>query len=185
MARPCSDPAVRANDMRHAKERNAFFEPKAKPFNRVGRGIELTEAGYVFWRARNLSLRGWKRPNSPLNEFGSLKRGAIIVQASQTIVSYWLPHHLVTFRQAYPPIQIRLSNTARFAQRPKMERRKSDMSKAWGGTGISRAGRLPRGCSWCWIREGARRIRASPPGSAGPAMPFWCLVKIWDHNAPG
>jgi DNA-binding transcriptional LysR family regulator len=118
--------------MRHAKERNAFFEPKAKPFNRVGRGIELTEAGYVFWRARNLSLRGWKRPNSPLNEFGSLKRGAIIVQASQTIVSYWLPHHLVTFRQAYPPIQIRLSNTARFAQRPKMERRKSDLSKAWG-----------------------------------------------------
>jgi len=168
MARPCSDPAVRANDMRHAKERNAFFEPKAKPFNRVGRGIGLTEAGYVFWRARNLSLRGWKRPNSPLNEFGSLKRGAIIVQASQTIVSYWLPHHLVTFRQDYPPIQIRLSNTARFAQRPKMERRKSDLSKAWGGTGISRAGRLPRGCSWCWIREGARRIRASPRGPQDP-----------------
>jgi hypothetical protein len=66
-----------------------------------------------------------------------------------------------------------------------MERRKSALSKAWWGTGISRAGRLPRGCSWCWIREGARRIRASPPGFAGPAMPFWCLVKIWDHNAPG
>jgi DNA-binding transcriptional LysR family regulator len=160
--------------MRHAKERNAFFEPKAKPFNRVGCGIELTEAGYVFWRARNLSLRGWKRPNSPLNEFGSLKRGAIIVQASQTIVSYWLPHHLVTFRQDYPPIQIRLSNTARFAQRPKMERRKSDLSKAWGarafrepvgsledapGVGYERApvvsGRRPRGPQDPPCRSGA------------------------------
>jgi DNA-binding transcriptional LysR family regulator len=73
-------------------------EPKAKPFNHVGRGIELTEAGYVFCRARNLSLRGWKRQNSPLNEFGSLKRGAIIVQASQTIVSYWRNYPLPFFR---------------------------------------------------------------------------------------
>jgi hypothetical protein len=73
------------------RKRETDFSNLKRPFNRVGRGIELTEAGYVFWRARSLSLRGWKRPNSPLNEFGSLKRGAIIVQASQTIVSYWLP----------------------------------------------------------------------------------------------
>src|SRR4029453_7735905 len=52
-----------------------------------------------------------------LSEFGSLRRGTLSVQASQTIASYWLPHHLVAFRRAYPQIQIRLAigNTAQVA----------------------------------------------------------------------
>jgi DNA-binding transcriptional LysR family regulator len=49
-----------------------------------------------------------------LMEFGSLKRGTLSVQASQTIASYWLPRYLVAFRRAYPHIDIRFSigNTA-------------------------------------------------------------------------
>jgi len=41
-----------------------------------------------------------------------------MVQASQTIASYWLPRHLATFRQAYPGIDIRLrvSNTKQTAE---------------------------------------------------------------------
>jgi DNA-binding transcriptional LysR family regulator len=52
-----------------------------------------------------------------LGEFGTLKRGTLSVQASQTIASYWLPRHLVAFRRAYPQIQIRLAigNTAQVA----------------------------------------------------------------------
>ena len=49
-----------------------------------------------------------------LAELAGLRRGVLALQASQTISSYWLPRHLVTFRRAYPGIDIRLSigNTA-------------------------------------------------------------------------
>ncbi len=52
-----------------------------------------------------------------LSELGGLKRGALAVQASQTIASYWLPRHLVAFRRAHPGIDIRLGvcNTAQVA----------------------------------------------------------------------
>jgi DNA-binding transcriptional LysR family regulator len=52
-----------------------------------------------------------------LSEFGSLKRGTLSIQASQTVADYWLPRHLVAFRRAYPQINIRLAigNTAQVA----------------------------------------------------------------------
>ena len=52
-----------------------------------------------------------------LSEASGLKSGTLSVQASQTIASFWLPRHLVAFRQAYPGIDVRLSigNTAQVA----------------------------------------------------------------------
>ena len=52
-----------------------------------------------------------------LSELGNLTRGTLAVHASQTIANYWLPRHLVAFRQKYPGIDIRLtiSNTAQVA----------------------------------------------------------------------
>jgi len=52
-----------------------------------------------------------------LSELGGLKRGTLLVQASQTISSYWLPRHLVAFRRAHPGIDIRLTvgNTTQVA----------------------------------------------------------------------
>jgi DNA-binding transcriptional LysR family regulator len=49
-----------------------------------------------------------------LSEASDLKSGTLVVQASQTIASFWLPRHLVAFRRAYPGIDVRLSvgNTA-------------------------------------------------------------------------
>jgi len=45
------------------------------------------------------------------------KRGTLMVQASQTIASFWLPRHIVAFRRAYPGIDIRLGigNTSQVA----------------------------------------------------------------------
>jgi DNA-binding transcriptional LysR family regulator len=61
-----------------------------------------------------------------LNEFDSLKRGTLAVQASQTIASYWLPRHLVAFRRAYPRSRSvsRSATRRRLRQRSKTERRK-------------------------------------------------------------
>src|SRR5260221_3118208 len=86
-------------------------------FDRVGRHIELTEAGRAFLAEARAVLARAEAAELALSEFGNLKRGTLSVQASQTIASYWLPRHLVAFRRAYPQIQIRLAigNTAQVA----------------------------------------------------------------------
>ena len=88
-----------------------------KLFNRVGRGIELTEAGRLFLAEAKAVLARAEAAELALAEIGGLKRGTLSVQASQTIASYWLPRHLVAFRRAHPGIDIRLSvgNTAQVA----------------------------------------------------------------------
>jgi DNA-binding transcriptional LysR family regulator len=85
-----------------------------KLFNRIGRNIELTEAGRAFLQEARAVLARAEAAELALVEFSNLKRGVLSVQASQTIAGYWLPRHLAAFRQAYPLIDIRLSigNTA-------------------------------------------------------------------------
>jgi len=88
-----------------------------KLFNRVGRRIELTAAGQVFLMEARAVLAQAEVAQLALSEYGSLRRGALSIQASQTIAGYWLPRHIVAFRRAYPQIQIRLAigNTAQVA----------------------------------------------------------------------
>ena len=88
-----------------------------KLFHRVGRGVELTEAGSQFLVEARAVLARAATAESMLHEFGGLQRGSLLVQASQTIASYWLPRHLVAFRRAYPKIDLRLliGNTAQVA----------------------------------------------------------------------
>ncbi len=89
----------------------------AKLFHRVGRGIALTEAGQVFLVEARAVLARAAAAELALAELGGLQRGTLSVMASQTIASYWLPRHLVAFRQRHPGIDIRLSvgNTAQVA----------------------------------------------------------------------
>lgn len=89
-----------------------------KLFNRIGRRIELTEAGRAFLSQARTILSQVERAELALSEFGSLERGTLVVQASQTIASYWLPRHLVAFRRAHPRIDVRLTigNTAQVAE---------------------------------------------------------------------
>jgi len=88
-----------------------------KLFNRVGRRIELTEAGQVFLIEARAVLAQAEAARLAMSEYGTLQRGTLSIQASQTIAGYWLPRHMVAFRRAYPHIQIRLAigNTAQVA----------------------------------------------------------------------
>lgn len=88
-----------------------------KLFHRIGRGIELTEAGTLFLTEARAVVARAGAAESLLAELGGLKRGTLTVQASQTIAGYWLPRHLVAFRHAYPGVDIRLTvgNTAQVA----------------------------------------------------------------------
>jgi len=88
-----------------------------KLFNRVGRRIELTEIGAVFLAEARAILAQVNRAEVALSEFGTMERGTLTIQASQTIAGYWLPRHLVAFRGAHPRIDVQLTigNTARVA----------------------------------------------------------------------
>jgi DNA-binding transcriptional LysR family regulator len=110
--------AARALNLAQSAASNAIASLEArhgtKLFNRVGRHIELTQAGQAFLQEARAVLATAEAADLTLVEFGDLKRGVLSVQASQTIASYWLPRHLVAFRRAHPQIDIRLSigNTA-------------------------------------------------------------------------
>lgn len=107
LAQSAASHAIAALESRHA----------TKLFDRIGRRIELTEAGHVFLAEAQAVLARAEAAELALSEFGSLKRGTLSIQASQTIAGYWLPRHLVAFQQAYPQIKIRLAigNTAQVA----------------------------------------------------------------------
>ena len=86
-------------------------------FHRVGRRVELSEAGRIFLGEARAVLSRAQAAEQVLAELGGLKRGHLRVQASQTISGYWLPRHLVAFRRAYPEIDLHLAigNTAQVA----------------------------------------------------------------------
>jgi DNA-binding transcriptional LysR family regulator len=65
-------------------------------FSRVGRRIELTDAGRLFLDEAYAVLARAQAAELALSEIAGLERGALTVYASQTIASYWLPPQLVT-----------------------------------------------------------------------------------------
>ena len=87
-------------------------------FHRIGRHIELTEAGRLFLEEARSVLARAAAAELALSELGGLKRGTLAAQASQTIASYWLPRRLVAFHRDYPEIALRvgIGNTAQVAK---------------------------------------------------------------------
>ncbi|MGH6761002.1 MAG: LysR family transcriptional regulator [Phyllobacterium sp.] len=87
-------------------------------FNRVGRHIELTEAGRLFLSEAKATLARAHMAELVLSELGGLKRGTLAVHASQTIASYWVPSLLTRFHTQYPSVEIDLTigNTQTVAQ---------------------------------------------------------------------
>jgi DNA-binding transcriptional LysR family regulator len=86
-------------------------------FDRVGRRIELTDAGRIFLTEARAVLVRAASAEAVLADLAGLRRGTLRVQASQTIASHWLPRHLVSFRQRFPDITVSLAigNTAEVA----------------------------------------------------------------------
>jgi len=87
-------------------------------FHRVGRRIETSPAGRIFLDEARRTLASARAAEATLAELGALQRGSLVIHASQTISSYWLPPLLVRFRQAHPAIALELviANTDHVAQ---------------------------------------------------------------------
>ena len=81
----------------------------ARLFERVGRGIKLTETGAIFLVEAKAVLAQVDRAELVLAEIAGLRRGRLQIQASETIASYWLPSRLVAFRRANPGLKISLA----------------------------------------------------------------------------
>lgn len=88
-----------------------------KLFDRVGRGIVLTQEGRTFLSEARAVLARAHDAEQVLRDFAGLKTGQLTVGASQTVGSYWLPARLLAFQAIHPGIKIdvRISNTEQVA----------------------------------------------------------------------
>lgn len=77
-------------------------------FNRVGRRIELSEAGAMFLAEARAVLGRAAAAELALADYANLGRGSLRIVASQTIASYWLPARLARFHARHPQIAIEL-----------------------------------------------------------------------------
>lgn len=78
-------------------------------FERVGRRIELTQAGRIFLTEAKATLVRARSARLVLSELGGLRRGALEIHASQTVASYWLPARLMRFHERHRHVEIKLT----------------------------------------------------------------------------
>ena len=71
-----------------------------KLFDRVGRGIQLTEPGRIFLREARAVLDRASMARSVLQDLAGSPASPIALAASQTIATYWLPRRLAAFHAA-------------------------------------------------------------------------------------
>jgi DNA-binding transcriptional LysR family regulator len=91
---------------------------RTRLFDRVGRRIELTEAGRIFLGEARAVLARAASAESMLADLAGLKRGTVRLAASQTVANYWLPPRMAKFLDQYPEIRLPLAigNTEQVAR---------------------------------------------------------------------
>ena len=78
----------------------------ARLFDRVGRGIELTDTGERFLPEARAVLDRMTAARSVLEDLSDLTTGGVSIAASQTIASYWLPRRLTSYHTEYPGVRL-------------------------------------------------------------------------------
>ena len=89
-----------------------------KLFDRIGRGIVLTQTGRDFLIEARAVMARARAATQVLSDLAGLKRGSLAVAASQTVANYWLPGRIQTFHAAYPGIDLHvtIANTEQVAR---------------------------------------------------------------------
>ena len=77
-----------------------------KLFHRIGRRVELTDAGRFLLEEGPRLLDGVERLERGLQEFNDLRRGVLSLGASFTVGNYWLPSRLSRFGDLHPEIEL-------------------------------------------------------------------------------
>ncbi len=79
---------------------------QTKLFDRVGRGIELTETGRIFLREARAVLDRASMARSVLQDLAGSATGTVAIAASLTIATYWLPRRLAAFQAANSGVRL-------------------------------------------------------------------------------
>ncbi len=77
-----------------------------KLFNRIGRHIEITEAGKLLQVEAQKILEQVHLTERGLQELNNLQRGKLKLGASLTIGNYWLPKKISEFKRQYPGVEM-------------------------------------------------------------------------------
>jgi DNA-binding transcriptional LysR family regulator len=87
-------------------------------FDRVGRRLELSDAGRTFLPEARTLIQNAQHAKQTLDDLAGLKRGALAVAGSQTVFNYWLPTRAARFAERHPAIALTLiaGNTAQVAE---------------------------------------------------------------------
>jgi len=87
-------------------------------FERIGRRIELTEAGKVFERYSQKTLSTLREGKQAIDDMTQNVVGALRIGASTTIANYVLPEYLGSYNKLYPKCKIELmvNNTNQIEQ---------------------------------------------------------------------
>ena len=80
-----------------------------KLFHRIGRRVELTDAGRFLVREGQRLQEQVSQLQRRLLEFNALKRGVLTIGASFTVGNYWLPLALKRFHDCHPKIEVQCS----------------------------------------------------------------------------
>ena len=78
-------------------------------FDRVGRNIELAQAGRRFLPEAKAVLERAAEATHVLENAAQKVMGSLSVAASQTIAGYWLPRRLAAFHEAHPAVRLDVS----------------------------------------------------------------------------
>ncbi len=81
-------------------------EYAVKLFHRIGRHIEITEAGKLLQMEAQAILEQVTLTERNLRELNDLQRGKLNLGASLTIGNYWLPEKISEFQRRYPGITV-------------------------------------------------------------------------------
>jgi DNA-binding transcriptional LysR family regulator len=78
----------------------------ARLFDRVGRGIALTDTGHRFLPEARAVLEQMAAARGVLENLADPATGSVSIAASQTIANYWLPRRLTAFHMAFPRVRL-------------------------------------------------------------------------------
>lgn len=109
LTQPAISAAIAALEERHA----------TYLFDRIGRRLELTEAGRLFLPEAHKVLARASDALRVLADLDGLMRGEVRVAASQTVATYWLPSRMARFITQAPNVRLSLlvGNSAQSAAR--------------------------------------------------------------------
>lgn len=111
---------------------------RIKLFHRIGRRVELTDAGRFLLEEAPRLLDGVDRLERGLQEFIGLRRGLLCLGASFTVGNYWLPAMISRFGALHPEIELRctLANAEKVLEGTAHGQFDLCFLTGWAGSGI-------------------------------------------------